>query len=174
VGEPDRDGIRIGDTERGDAMRILGEHFTAGRLQVDEYDVRIAAAMSAVTRADLRPLFTDLPAPYPPFMAPPTWAAPPPVYPSTPAYATPPPMYPIPAPMHYPQQMVPYSDKSRVVAGVLQILLPFGVGRFYTGHYGLAIAQLLTCGGFGVWCLIDGVILLLSGGTDSYGRRLRD
>ena len=41
---------------------------------------------------------------------------------------------------------VPLSDKSKVAAGVLQLFLGgFGVGRFYTGHVGIAIAQLLTC-----------------------------
>src|SRR5215813_10008993 len=46
---------------------------------------------------------------------------------------------------------MPFSDKSKMVAGLLQIFLgSFGVGRFYTGHMGLAIAQIavtwLTCG----------------------------
>src|SRR5215203_5267376 len=39
---------------------------------------------------------------------------------------------------------MPFSDKSKMVAGLLQIFLgSFGVGRFYTGHIGLAVAQLL-------------------------------
>src|SRR3954471_23864211 len=46
---------------------------------------------------------------------------------------------------------MPFSDKSKIVAGLLQIFLGyFGVGRFYTGHIGLGVAQLLlgwlTCG----------------------------
>jgi hypothetical protein len=45
----------------------------------------------------------------------------------------------------------PLSDKSKVVAGVLGIVLGgFGAGRFYTGHLGLGVAQLVvtlvTCG----------------------------
>lgn len=150
-------------------MRVLGEHFGAGRLSVDEYEQRVDAVVTSTTRGDLRALFADLPAPYPPFMAPPVWAAPPP--PPAPTYygPPPPPMYP-----HYAPPPAMYSPKSKVVAGVLQILVPFGAGRFYTGHYGIAVAQLLTCGGFGVWCLIDGVILLISGGTDAEGRRLID
>ena len=36
---------------------------------------------------------------------------------------------------------VPYSEKSKLVAGLLGIFLGyFGVGRFYTGHYGLALS----------------------------------
>lgn len=39
----------------------------------------------------------------------------------------------------------PYSDKSKVVAGVLQILLGgFGIGRFYLGYVGIGIAQIIV------------------------------
>ncbi len=38
----------------------------------------------------------------------------------------------------------------------------FGVDRFYTGHIGLGILKLLTCGGFGIWWLID-VIFVATG-----------
>src|SRR6187399_501655 len=45
----------------------------------------------------------------------------------------------------------PLSDKSKMVAGLLQIFLgTFGIGRFYLGYNGIAVAQLavslLTCG----------------------------
>ena len=71
------------------------------------------------------------------------------------------------------------SDKSKLVAGLLQILLgAFGAGRFYTGHTGMAIAQIavtwLTCGLGGLWPLIDGIMILVKGGTDAQGRILRD
>ncbi|GGQ81218.1 TM2 domain-containing protein [Kitasatospora griseola] len=77
--------------------------------------------------------------------------------------------------MAYPNQNPELSDKSKVVAGILQILLGgFGVGRFYTGHIGMGIAQLLTCGGLGFWALIDGIIFLVSDTrTDAQGRLLR-
>src|SRR5664279_24481 len=58
-------GQRIGDAERDDAAAALSEHFAAGRLDRDEFDVRLAAAYAARTGADLQPLFTDLPAPEP-------------------------------------------------------------------------------------------------------------
>ncbi|WP_457032774.1 TM2 domain-containing protein [Kitasatospora sp. P5_F3] len=66
------------------------------------------------------------------------------------------------------------SDKSKIVAGVLQLFLGvFGVGRFYTGHTGMALAQLFTCGGLGFWSLIDGIIFLVSNDrTDAQGRKL--
>lgn len=151
------DDLRVGTTERETAIRILGEHFAEGRLAVEEYEQRVSAALESKTRGDLRPLFRDLPPPYPAFMTPPVRQTPLPVYrPST-----------DPAVM---------SDKSKVAAGVLQIMLPFGVGRFYTGHTGLALAQLLTSFMFVgiVWSVIDGILLLVNGGRDIHGRRLRD
>ncbi|GII25370.1 hypothetical protein Pme01_49670 [Planosporangium mesophilum] len=73
----------------------------------------------------------------------------------------------------------PLSDKSKVVAGILGILLGgFGVGRFYTGHIGIGVAQLVvslvTCGLGHFWGLIEGIMILVNGGTDSEGRVLRD
>jgi hypothetical protein len=98
-----------------------------------------------------------------------------------PQYATPPPPGMAPgmgypgAPYGYdPVTGIPYSDKSKVAAGVLQLVLgQFGVGRFYMGDTGIAVAQLLTCGGCGIWALVDGIIILVNGGTDSEGRPLR-
>lgn len=75
---------------------------------------------------------------------------------------------------------VPLSDKQKLVAGLLQIFLgSFGVGRFYTGHTGIAVGQIAvtvcTCGTAGwVWGLIDGILMLTGRVTDSYGRPLRD
>ena len=71
---------------------------------------------------------------------------------------------------------MPFSDKSKMIAGLLQIFLgSFGVGRFYTGHIGLAVAQLflgwLTCG---IWPLIDGIMMLMGKVPDAQGRPLRD
>lgn len=79
------------------------------------------------------------------------------------------------APYGYDPMGRPYSDKSKVVAGVLQLFLGgFGVGRFYTGHTGMALGQLFTCGGCGIWALIDGIMLLAGNdATDAQGRVLR-
>ncbi|MFF7210652.1 NINE protein [Streptomyces sp. NPDC008238] len=79
------------------------------------------------------------------------------------------------APYGYDMYGRPLSDKSKVVAGVLQLLVgSLGVGRFYVGDVGIGIAQLLTCGGLGVWALIDGILFLTSNDrTDSQGRVLR-
>jgi hypothetical protein len=162
VNQPlDPDALRIGTQEREDAVRVLGDHFAAGRLPIDEYEKRVTEAIEAQTRGALRPLFADLPAPYPAFMAPPLRPA-----------------MPVPMPVYQPTHQYPvvYSDKNKVAAGLLQILLPFGIGRFYTGDTGIAVAQLLTSLLFVgvIWSFVDGIILLVSGGTDGQGRRLRD
>ncbi|WP_067666575.1 DUF1707 SHOCT-like domain-containing protein [Nocardia miyunensis] len=57
--------VRIGTAEREQAAASLGEHFAAGRLEVDEYDDRVARAYAAKTAADLAVLFSDLPRPVP-------------------------------------------------------------------------------------------------------------
>ena len=94
-----------------------------------------------------------------------------------PGAAPPPPQmgYDPSAPNGYDPYGRPYSHKSKIVAGVLQLFLGgFGVGRFYTGHIGMAVAMLLTCGGLGVWALIDGIMLLVKDdATDSEGRILK-
>lgn len=59
--------IRVGDTEREAAMTALGEHMSAGRLDVDEYGERSAKVAAAKTRGELLEVFTDLPDPRPVF-----------------------------------------------------------------------------------------------------------
>ncbi|MFE5208461.1 TM2 domain-containing protein [Streptomyces sp. NPDC056600] len=69
----------------------------------------------------------------------------------------------------------PYSDKSKIVAGVLQLFLGgLGIGRFYVGSVGVGVAQLLTCGGLGIWALVDAILFFTSNDrTDKQGRPLR-
>jgi hypothetical protein len=54
--------VRIGTAEREQAMTLLGRQFSEGRLNPDEFSERSAAIAAAVTRADLEPIFADLPA----------------------------------------------------------------------------------------------------------------
>jgi TM2 domain-containing membrane protein YozV len=121
---------------------------------------------------------------------PPGWgtAPPPPGYgPPPPGWGTPP-GYPPPGRAAYgahpgapwgvhPVTGVPYSEKQKLIAGLLQILLPFGIGRFYVGDTGTGVAQLLvtifTCGIGGLWSFIDGILMLTGDPTDSQGRPLR-
>jgi hypothetical protein len=64
-GEEPSPPLRIGNTERTAAMKALDEHLAEGRLTVQEYGDRTAAAANAVVAADLAALFTDLPEPHP-------------------------------------------------------------------------------------------------------------
>ena len=59
--------IRISDSEREDALGKLGEHMSAGRLDIDEYGERSARVATAKTRGELLDLFGDLPEPKPAF-----------------------------------------------------------------------------------------------------------
>ncbi|WBB71469.1 TM2 domain-containing protein [Micromonospora sp. WMMD1128] len=79
----------------------------------------------------------------------------------------------------YPQYPQGVSDKSKVVAGILQILLGgFGIGRFYMGDTKTGVIQLVvtlvTCGFGAIWGLVDGILILVNGGVDGQGRPLRD
>lgn len=108
--------------------------------------------------------------------------------PPPPGYQPPPGGYPPPTGYAYgahagapwgvhPVTGVPYSDKQKLIAGLLNILLPFGIGRFYIGDTGTGVAQLLvslfTCGLGGLWSLIDGIMMLAGEPTDAQGRPLR-
>jgi TM2 domain-containing membrane protein YozV len=76
----------------------------------------------------------------------------------------------------------PLSDKSKVIAGLLQLLGLFGIagiGRICLGHIGLGVAQLLvglaTCTvGAIIWGIIDAVLILTGNVRDPSGRPLRD
>ena len=77
----------------------------------------------------------------------------------------------------HPVTGIPYSDKSKLVAGLLQILIPLGIGRFYIGDTKTGVWQLvvtvLTCGIGGLWPFIDGIIILATDSKDAQGRPLR-
>ena len=59
---PSNQDYRIGDAERQKAMDDLGKHFTAGRLDITEYDNRLTNVTEATMWSDLIPIFSDLPA----------------------------------------------------------------------------------------------------------------
>jgi TM2 domain-containing membrane protein YozV len=71
----------------------------------------------------------------------------------------------------------PYSEQNKIVAGLLQIFVPIGIGRFYMGRGGIGIAQLLvtifTLGIGFIWSWIDGIVILAGNPRDGYGRPLR-
>jgi len=126
---------------------------------------------------------------------------PPPNYPPPGPYgvpgAFPPPLYPQPG--FYPDPTAPYgrhpitgeplSDKSKLVAGLLQLLGlvgVLGIGRIYLGQTSFGLAQLIGCllfgfvtCGFGfivpvIWGIVDAVLILTDKVRDPMGRPLRD
>lgn len=98
----------------------------------------------------------------------------------------PPPGYPAPDPAapygRHPATGEPFSDKSKLTAGLLQLLGLvgiLGIGRIYLGQTGLGIAQLIVgLVTFGVvaaiWGIIDAVLILTDRVRDPQGRPLRD
>ena len=54
--------IRVGTAEREEALSRLGEHFSAGRLSVAEFDERSAIVATATTKRQIDAVFSDLPA----------------------------------------------------------------------------------------------------------------
>lgn len=76
-----------------------------------------------------------------------------------------------------PKTGIPFSDKSKIIAGLLQLIIPLGIGRFYTGHTSMGVAQLVvtlvTCGIGALWPFIDGILILVSDSRDANGRPLR-
>ena len=63
------------------------------------------------------------------------------------------------------------SDRSWLVTLLLAIFLPFH--RFYVGKVGTGILYWLTAGGFGIWYIIDIIMILLDQFRDKEGRKLR-
>ncbi len=92
----------------------------------------------------------------------PEWQAPP--YPVPPQYTP----YPGQVPM-----MAMEPQKSWLVTVLLcQFLGTLGIHRFYTGRIVSGIFQLLTFGGFGIWTLIDLIMIVSDDFKDQYNRPL--
>ena len=65
------------------------------------------------------------------------------------------------------------NQKSYVTALLLSLFLgTFGIDRFYLGYTGLGIAKLLTLVGFGIWALIDFIMIAMRKVTAANGSAL--
>lgn len=63
--------------------------------------------------------------------------------------------------------------KSQMIALILSILLGgLGIDRFYLGKYGTGFLKLITGGGFGIWWLVDIILIATGKMTDGQGRPL--
>jgi TM2 domain-containing membrane protein YozV len=62
------------------------------------------------------------------------------------------------------------SERNWVVALLLCFFLgSLGIHRFYAGKIGTGILMLITFGGFGIWTLIDFIIIIVGKFTDKEG-----
>ena len=64
-------------------------------------------------------------------------------------------------------------QKSQAAAFLLSFFLGIlGVDRFYLGFIGLGILKLITGGGFGIWSIVDTIIVGIGSAKDSAGNSL--
>ena len=67
------------------------------------------------------------------------------------------------------------SPHSRLAALLLCLFIgALGVHRFYVGKVGTGVAMIFTLGGLGIWVLIDLIMIIVGGFTDSNGKYVLD
>ena len=67
-----------------------------------------------------------------------------------------------------------YSEKGFVPTLLLAIIVgALGIHRFYVGKIGTGILMLVTFGGFGIWQLVDIIMIAVGNFRDSNGRIIK-
>jgi TM2 domain-containing membrane protein YozV len=80
----------------------------------------------------------------------------------------------------YPAQAANVSGDEKSPKGFVPTLLlclligTLGIHRFYVGKIGTGIAMIFTCGGLGIWSLIDLIMIAMGKFTDAEGRIIKN
>ncbi|GAA1461489.1 hypothetical protein GCM10009619_31820 [Williamsia maris] len=76
----------------------------------------------------------------------------------------------------FPVSQVPglFSDKDWLTTVLISFFVgSLGIDRFWLGYTGLGILKLVTCGGLGIWSLIDFILIILRKVPDARGLPLK-
>ncbi len=66
------------------------------------------------------------------------------------------------------------SSKNWIVTLILSIFLGgWGAHRFYAGKIGTGLLMLFTCGGCGIWSIVDIIIIAMGNFTDADGKFIK-